>query len=99
MTAANSPRVNSWDRALSVARPLLGLALSIAALAAPILTGAYYLVLASGSATAARQMMLVSNPVDMALALTLAFFPAVAAAAISLGLVATRISVSMLMAY
>jgi len=53
----------------------------IMAIGAPLLTGTYYLVLASGSAAIARQMMLATDPIQTALALTVGFFPALLAIA------------------
>lgn len=70
-----------WARVARVTGSTVATLVPVMAIGAPLLTGIYYLWLASGSAEVARQMMLVTDPVRTALALSVAFFPALLAIA------------------
>lgn len=73
-----APRAR-WTTLLASLKTALAILVPAAAILAPILTGAYYLSLAGGSGSAARQMMMLSDPVNVALSLTVVFLPALAA--------------------
>lgn len=79
-----------WSALITGIKTALTILAPAAAILAPILTGAYYLSLAGGSGSAARQMMMLSDPVNTALSLTVVFLPALAAALATIAVIVSQ---------